>query len=334
MIDKIINLRNNVKRENRPDQYVSLWFEDEPYKNKREKSMVLVLRTRGCFWFYHSGCTMCGYYNDTNPTNVTDEDLLKQVERAKEKYSGEKIVKIYNSGSFFDRNEISQEMQLKILNTFSDAERIIVETRPEFINERMLENFYEFKDKIMIAIGLESSNDEILENSINKGFKVDNYKRAAELLLEKNFALKTYVLLKPPFLSEKKSIDDAISSIEFASQYSEIISLNPVNIQNNTLVEYLWRKGYYRSPWLWSVVEVLKRTAYLKKVVSFPTGPGKERGAHNCGKCDDEIIHAIEEFSFKQDLDILNNIKECDCKKNWKYIVEMEDLTFSTIGVQ
>jgi len=152
------------------------------------------------------------------------------------------------------------------------------------------------------------------------------------LLFKNGFSIKTYILLKPPFLTEKSAINDAIKSIEFASTYSEIISLNPVNIQNNTLVEFLWRKGYYRSPWLWSVVDVLKKTSHLGKVVSFPTAPGTQRGAHNCGKCDEDVIKAIENFSFTQDIEYLNSIKECECKINWEKILDVEELTFSTLG--
>ncbi len=327
----MLKLRENVQRVNRPDEYSSLWFEDEPYGGKRERSMVLVLRTSGCFWFKSGGCTMCGYYSDTNPTKVNFENIKNQVDSAFEKYNNEKIVKIYNSGSFFDQNEIPIEGARYILKKFQNAERIIVESRPEFIREKIIKNFIDYKEKLMVAIGLESSNDEILRYSINKGFSVNEYIRAAEYLNSIGIPLKTYVLLKPPFLSEREAIEDAIKSAIFASKYSEIVSLNPVNVQRGTVVEYLWQKGYYRSPWLWSVVEVLKKTAFTKKVVSFPTAPGKERGAHNCGKCDDYVIKAIEEFSFSQDENILYNIKPCACMEKWKKIIDIEDLSLVTI---
>lgn len=334
MIDRVIELRNRAEREDRPDDYVSLWFEDEPYHGRKERSMVVVLRTTGCFWFKHSGCTMCGYYNDTNAGPVRDENIIMQIEKSKVKYKGEKIVKIFNSGSFFDPNEISPKVQEKIIESFPEAERIIVETRPEFINPELLERLMKYRMKLMVALGLESSNDDILKNSINKGFTADYYERAAKLLYKNGFSTKTYILLKPPFLTEKKAIEDAVKSIEFASAYSEIISLNPVNVQNNTLVEYLWKKGYYRPAWLWSVVEVLRRTAHLKKVVSFPTAPGTKRGAHNCGKCDEDVIKAIENFSFTQDIGFLDNINACKCKEDWKKLIDFEELTFATLGDQ
>ncbi|EDY34686.1 hypothetical protein ABOONEI_932 [Aciduliprofundum boonei T469] len=126
-------------------------------------------------------------------------------------------------------------------------------------------------------------------------------------------------------MSERQAIEEAIYSVEFASQYSEIVSVNPMNIQNYTLVEYLWRRGEYRAPWLWSVVEVLKRTANLDAdVVSFPTAGGKTRGAHNCGKCDEKVLKAIENFSLTQNLASLENLS-CSCKERWRKIVNYED---------
>jgi radical SAM enzyme (TIGR01210 family) len=144
-------------------------------------------------------------------------------------------------------------------------------------------------------------------------------------LNEHNVPVKTYILLKPPFMTERQAIEEAIYSVEFASRYSEVVSVNPMNIQNYTLVEYLWRRGEYRAPWLWSVVEVLRRTAGLDvDVVSYPTAGGKVRGAHNCGKCDEGVLKAIENFSLHQDISYLENL-DCQCKERWKKIVEFED---------
>ncbi len=333
MIEEIKDLRSRTKREEKPDDYVAIWKEYEPYGG-REESFVLVLRTHGCFWFYHSGCSMCGYFSDTNPGKVTGKNIMNQVENALKNYSGEKIVKIYNSGSFLDENEIDGETQLNVIDSFPDAERIIIETRPEFITRKSLEKFRGKENKIMLAIGLESSNENVLRDSINKGFSPSLFKEKAILARELGFSIKTYILLKPPFLTEKQAIEDSINSIIFASDVSNIISLNPVNVQSFTLVEKLWREGFYRPPWLWSVVDVLKRTSHLKKVVSFPTAPGTYRGTHNCKECNDLVIKAIDDFSFTQDISFLESIPDCSCKKKWEKIIKYERASFSTLGDQ
>ena len=244
------------------------------------------------------------------------------------KYSNERIVKIFTSGSFFNDDEIPKAVQDEILGELADkAEKIIIETRPEFVSKDQLDGLVG-KDKIEVAIGLESANDFVLEHSINKGFRAADYEKAAEVLKEMNIPVKTYLLVKPPFLTEKEAIGDAVSSARFASKYSKTISFNPVNIQNYTIVERLWRNGEYRPPWLWSVVEVLKQSSKLGEVriMSSPTGGGTRRGAHNCGKCDKEVVGGIEEFSLSQDVSSLEDL-ECECKEQWRDILGVEGFT-------
>ena len=58
--------------------------------------------------------------------------------------------------------------------------------------------------------------------------------------------LRTYLLLKPPFVSEKDAVNDAIESVRKVSKLSNDVSVNPMNIQKNTLVEKLWKMCSFR----------------------------------------------------------------------------------------
>jgi radical SAM enzyme (TIGR01210 family) len=318
----IRDLRNKANRKDRRN-LISVWSEKERFKGKIVDSLVIILRTKGCRWAYHSGCSMCGYFNDTNP-KIKEEDLINQINEAKKKYKGERVIKIFTSGSFLDDWEVPPKVRDYTYNAFEDADRIIVESRPEFVTEEKAKIMRE-KGNIMVALGLESANNETLLHRINKGFTVEDYIKAAEILMTQNVPVKTYILLKPPFMTEKQAIEEAVYSVKFAAKYSAIVSVNPMNIQNYTLVEYLWRKGEYRAPWLWSVVEVLKRTYDVDAdVVSYPTAGGKVRGAHNCGKCDEGVLKAIENFSLTQDIKFFETLN-CNCIERWKKIVEYED---------
>ena len=44
---------------------------------------TVILRSKGCAWWWKSGCTFCGYFNDVRD-NVTAEDMFSQWEFAKE----------------------------------------------------------------------------------------------------------------------------------------------------------------------------------------------------------------------------------------------------------
>ncbi|MCK4615023.1 MAG: archaeosine biosynthesis radical SAM protein RaSEA, partial [Thermoplasmata archaeon] len=200
-------------------------------------------------------------------------------------------------------------------------DRVLIESRPEFVKEEILRELNKNMN-LEVAIGLESASDEVLMHSVNKGFRFADYERAAKVLNSLRIPLRTYLLLKPPFMSEAWAIRDAVASIRAAEKYSETISINPLNIQSFTLVEHLYRKGDYHPPFLWSLLEVLK-TESRARLISAPSGGGTRRGVHNCGRCDASILKRVKEFSLTQDKALLEY--ECDCKEEWKDLLVLED---------
>jgi len=265
---------------------------------------------------------------------ISDKDLLIQFEKILERYSGEKFVKIFNSGSFFDDSEISPRVRKKILTKlYKTTDKISVESRPEYItNEKMLETKNTVGEKTFeIGIGLETANDFVREHAINKGFSIKDYNKAVQTLKKQKFKLKTYVLIKPPFLTEKQSINDSINTIKKIQSTPDIISFNPTNVQRHSVVDYLWKRKQYRPAWLWSVVEILKQSKKLSNslIKCDIAGGGNIRGAHNCKNCDRKFINAIADFSLNQNIKIFEEL-DCDCKEKWLDQLEIEDLTFGS----
>lgn len=317
----------------RPVRY---WSEKDVFNGKTTDAYVIILRTKGCSWALKSGCTMCGYFNDSLWKNVSDTDIAEQFERATGNHTQEKIVKIFTSGSFFDDKEVSPKIRKTIFKKLAEtAEKISVESRPEFITEKKLSEVKNiFLDKTFeVGIGLETANDVVREYAINKGFTFKQYKKVAELIKKQDFKLKTYVLIKPPFLTEKESINDSIETADKIKSYTNSISFNPTNVQRNTLVEYLWKRRQYRPAWLWSVVEILKESKKKVKNVRLQcdiAGGGSPRGAHNCRNCDKQVLKAIESFSLSQDIKVLDNL-DCDCKDKWHDQLDLESMGFGSL---
>lgn len=303
---------------------VSVWREKELLHGKLADVGVAILQTTGCRHFHESGCSMCGYNIDA-PKQVTPEQLLKQAERMFQELEEVAVLKVYTSGSFLDDSELPRPCRDFILKGCSErGMRLLFESRPEFVAEKTLSEVLALHSDLEIALGLESANDRVLRYSINKGSTLADYDRAARLLAENHIDLRTYVLLKPPFLTEREAVEDAKATVAHAARLSATISLNPVNVQNGTLVERLWRSWAYRPPWLWSVLEVLEAGKGLgRKIICDPTGGGKERGAHNCGKCDGAILDALKSFSLSQDWSRLHG-PECACKEIWRAVMEIE----------
>ena len=312
-----------------PERPVAAWSEKDLLDGKIVDAFVVILRSPGCYWSKQSGCLMCGYNNDCLPS-VTSENLITQFEKAMEKYQGQQYIKIYNSGSFFDSGEIDAETQEKILAIAGkNAEKVLIESRPEFVNQKTLDRTFKHVKKLEIAIGLETANDEIRCQSINKGFKFTDFERAAKLARENKASIRTYLILKPPYITEGDAIADALESIKIAGPLSDVISVNPMNIQNYTVVEGLWRKNLYRPPWLWSLLEVLKNADSDVRVISAPSGGGSRRGVHNCRKCDKQILPLLDEFSLNQDASVFDGLN-CQCKEKWLDYLEVEKHMGST----
>ncbi|MFW5898288.1 MAG: archaeosine biosynthesis radical SAM protein RaSEA [Candidatus Saliniplasma sp.] len=325
ILEEIEKCKSRTSRSDRRD-LVSTWTEKELHEGKIKDVFSVIFRTRGCSWNRSSGCTMCGYYTDTNPS-IIDEDLEEQVHDVSEKYSGEDIVKIYTSGSFLDEEELPQDIALKILNSF-DTDKTVVETRPQYITEDRLHKYSAEVKKLEIAVGLESSNNFVLKNCINKGFRYEQYLEKRDTVFENRSKLRTYLLLKPPFLTEKEAIKDLKNSIQQVSHPDNIISVNPVNVQRGTLLEKLWNEKVYRPPWLWSLLKVFSEVSYVDSMlISSSVGLGSERGAHNCGECDTELVELIREFNLTQDIEpIKDRLKDprCSCYHQWKKELELE----------
>jgi radical SAM enzyme (TIGR01210 family) len=316
-------------------QPVRCWSEKDVLNGKVVEAYVIILRTRGCSWALSSGCTMCGYFNDSMLTDVSEEDLRSQFEKAMQSYKGEKIVKLFTSGSFLDCHEIPESVQHDILSSLTQrAEKISVESRPEYVTEKSLSAIHKIVSpkEFEIGIGLETSNDLIREKAINKGFTFQDYKKAATLLKKHQMNVKTYLLMKPLFLTEKESLADCIQTTKDTAPYTDLVSLNPTNVQRHTVVEYLWKRNQYRPPWLWSIVELLRQSksitdAFVKCDV---VGGGGMRGAHNCGVCDRKVLNAIEEFSLSQKQDVFQGLS-CDCQEKWRDQLDMEALSFGSL---
>jgi len=342
MNKELANFCKQLKKDFKPKNQntkkpVSCWSEKDILNKKIVNAFVIIFKTQGCTWALESGCSMCGYFNDSIWRKIPDTDLLEQYKSAMEKHTDQKFVKIFTSGSFLDDKEIKPQVRNKILTSlYEKVDKVSVESRPEYITEKKINEIKKIAGtkKFEVGIGLETSNDQIRENSINKGFTFNDYKKVAKLLKKHEMGVKTYVLVKPPFITEKQAINDAINTIKDIKNLTDIVSFNPVNIQRNTLVSYLWKRKQYRPPWLFSLVEILRESKKITENILLKcdiVAGGKTRGAHNCRNCDYSFIKAISEFSLSQDEKVFKDLK-CECHEKWLDQLDLEDLGFGSLA--
>ncbi|MDQ1275146.1 MAG: archaeosine synthase beta-subunit [Euryarchaeota archaeon] len=230
----VLDIRQRIRVKPSPtDEPAASWTGTDLVNGVQTKTLTVIFKSAGCRWGKAGGCTMCGYVYDCASEPPTLEDYKSQLTKAlrkAEKFS-EFMVKIFTSGSFLDEQEVPPEARDAILKTLAEDPRIIkvlVETRPNFVTEENVQACLSIlKNKpFELAFGLETSSDKIRKDSINKGFTFQDFVRAAETAKKYGVTVKTYLMLKPLFLSEKQAMEDIIRSIDDAAPYSDTNYIN------------------------------------------------------------------------------------------------------------
>jgi len=298
---------------------------EENFNGKNIERVVIYLRSSGCEWALKSGCTMCGHLKEQTQEDISAEQYVEQfvTEYSKYDFAHYPILDLYNNGSFFNDKELPPEARRKIFDIIAeddDIEMIVLESRPEYITEAKLrETKRILKDKrVEIAVGLETINDEIREQCINKGFTLKEFEVAAKLIIS-ILNLRVYVLVKPPFITEVEAIYDAIASIKYCFDIgASVVSLETVTVQDYTLTDLLYHNGLYRTTWLWSLAKIIKATAPYGKLVTglFRFFPMPTFVPHNCERCNGLFFEALREYNRTLDPSVFNGLT-CECEKEW-----------------
>jgi radical SAM enzyme (TIGR01210 family) len=176
----------------------------------------------------------------------------------------------------------------------------------------------------------------VYKGRVNNEFTVEDYENAARVAEAYNTLLKCYVLVKPPFLTEKEALEEAVATARrvTGTPALEALSFNPVSVHKNTLVEELFHAGDYSPPWLWTVVEVLRRVSEFAdaQVHSDVVAGGQPRGAHNFGACDEDVLRAIDAHKLTGDTSVFDRV-DCPCKELWLEQLDLEDLGLAGGGL-
>lgn len=297
--------------------------------------LIIYLRSSGCQWMLddeNGGCAMCGHLaGTTRGRKITVNEYKSQFDKIISQFDFSKIpmVCVYNAGSFFNDNEVSSEAReyiYKTLNAIGGVKHIIFESRPEYIDSEKLEMLKKYipDKRVEVGIGLESSNEYIRQMCLNKGFKMDEFLKAISLLKKYQVFSLNYVLQKPPFLSEREAIEDSINSIKWAFNNGiDVVSLEPVSVQKNTLIHLLYKIGKYRPPWIWSVLSVIDKVGEmgLVRIGGFEFFPPPSVCTHNCTVCNEVCINAIEDYNATNDIQIIRDTLAMgcsNCKREWE----------------
>ncbi|NPA86579.1 MAG: hypothetical protein GXO00_01035 [Candidatus Diapherotrites archaeon] len=206
----------------------------------------IVLEHGRCGW---GACYFCGWGKREAKTHL--EELKEKYLRFLEKNRGKRIVKVFSSGSHLDFNQYPADFVRFLVEKAKEYgfEEIILESLLKYITEESLDAVKIPGIKVTIAVGLEVADDEILNKYLLKGMTVEDYERAGNLLREKGFGLRTYVLVNGhPVLHANPDLQRKLlkRTLEIARRHSDsIVVINAYPHQHSRLM-LDWIRGDWR----------------------------------------------------------------------------------------
>jgi archaeosine synthase beta-subunit len=255
---------------------------------------TIFLTNRECPW----RCVMCDLWRNTLTTSVAPGTIPVQIDFALSQLSGAHVLKLYNSGSFFDSRAIPVEDLPAIAERASRFDRLIVENHPALIDDHSLRFRDSLKCRLEIAMGLETVHPDILPK-LNKRMTLEQFSSAATFLRTHDIDLRVFVLVQPPFMQPHEAVFWAQRSIDFAFDCgASAVTLIPTRGGNGAM-EALAGKQQFSVPQLETLETSFRYGLGLKRGRVFADLWNAETIA-SCPVCRTQRISRLRDMNLSQ----------------------------------
>lgn len=212
----------------------------------------------------HKGCPNdCVFCNQKAITartaDVTPEDVKNLIERYLPTLEGrglETIEVAFFGGSFTGIPMEEQSAFLTVAKEYKDRgliHKIHMSTRPDYINEEILDNLKKY-DADIIELGVQSFDPEVLAAS-NRGHEAEDVYKACELIKRYGFELGIQLMIGLPEDSLEKCIYSAKEAVRIAPS---VARLYPTIVLNDTELLEMYRRGEYKPMTTEDAVDITK----------------------------------------------------------------------------
>ena len=246
---------------NRPGRNKVDEFEPYAWIVEKERSNSGLLEDTGIIFLTNKECSftclMCDLWKNTTLTSVPAGAIPEQIRSGLKHMPEVSRLKLYNSGSFFDVKSIPEEDYESIAALVQHVDRLIVEAHPKLIGDSCLRFRDMLKPELEVAIGLETVEPNVLKK-LNKKMEVQDFVRAVKFLKTHQIDSRAFILVRPPFMSEKEGVFWAKRSLEQAFDAGvSSCTVIPVRAGNGAM-DLLAQQGKFEKPSLDSLEEVLE----------------------------------------------------------------------------
>jgi archaeosine synthase beta-subunit len=258
---EIVNLRPQRNTLNPEIPYHFLHETEPDATGALKKVNTIFLTGKECSF----KCLMCDLWKNTLPGPTPKGAIVKQIDYATARLPNAEIIKLYNNGNFFDPKAVPLSDHEAIADRLRPYQKVIVENHPSLTNENCLAFKAKLNARLEIAMGLETIHPDVLPK-LNKQLTPTDFRKAAQFLRTNDIDVRAFILLNPPYLTNKKENTEwVIKSVKFAfesgTQWCSIIATR----SGNGIMETLQQQGLYTPASLNALEQVFEAALTLKQ---------------------------------------------------------------------
>ncbi len=243
------------------DRPYAFFAEPERTRNGTiEDVATLLLTNRECPF----RCLMCDLWKNTTDTRVPIGSVPAQIQYALSRLPQVRHIKLYNAGNFFDSQAIPSADVPTVAKQLAGMQTVIIECHPKLIDNRCRVFRDQLGCDLEVAMGLETIHPEVLPR-LNKRMTLDDFRGAGDFLLQNGIAVRAFLLLRPPYLSEEEGVDWACRSLDYALSAGVGCCVVIPTRAGNGAIDLLQQQGHFSPPRLSSLEQVLEWGIQLRK---------------------------------------------------------------------
>ncbi len=199
--------------------------------------------------FSRDGCIYCDNrafsFNARQPPRPIGEQIKEGIDFGRRRYAAEKFIVYFQAHTNTYAPLDALKKKYDIIKDFDDIAGIAIGTRPDCINEEILDLIGSYtKDyEVWIEYGLQSIHRKTLE-LINRGHLYEDFKKAVELTKKKkDIKICAHVIIGLPGETKEDMLETAK---ELGRLKLDGIKIHPLHVIKGTKLEELLNNGLYK----------------------------------------------------------------------------------------
>ena len=198
------------------------------------------LSTDGCIYCDNRAFSL----NSRLPSQPIETQIEAGVKIGRERYGAEKFIVYFQAytNTYASLNVLKERYD--IVRKFKDVVGISIGTRPDCINEQILDLIQSYsKDyEVWIEYGLQSVHDKTLK-LINRHHTYKDFLKAVELTRKRNMKICAHVIIGLPNETKEEIFQTAKA---LAKLKIDGVKIHPLHVVKGTKLEEIFKKGKYK----------------------------------------------------------------------------------------